>query len=197
MLESYDNFLGHKVLAVFRCGSSIYGLNQENSDNDLTVILDGYNSRDVIKEDGIDYFVFGKETYKDLLALNIPGASYSKIWIDNVTLIKDNLLYLDSEYKQEFEKVINVNWNLIFKKWLELNICYFKARLYPDCLNKSLYHIYRLHSIVELYEKEGKFLSHFNKEDFDLALDFKSNESNRKSHYLRMKKILDELEDKL
>ena len=51
MLRSLDNLIPYKILAVYQCGSTAYGLNNETSDEDYTVIVDNYCGADIIKDD--------------------------------------------------------------------------------------------------------------------------------------------------
>ena len=50
MQELLDKlFSPNKVLLCYRCGSSIFGLSEDESDKDFTVVIDGYDSCNVVK----------------------------------------------------------------------------------------------------------------------------------------------------
>ena len=60
MQELLDRlFQPNKVLLCYRCGSSIYGLSEEESDKDYIVIIDGFDGCNVVKTDDSDFFVYG------------------------------------------------------------------------------------------------------------------------------------------
>lgn len=194
MLELLDKLLHQKVLAIYRSGSKIYGLETNKSDEDYTVIVDGEFQPNVIKEGGVDYFVFGKERFKQAVRIEEGCVSFFTIWIDNTCLALENLIYLDESYKEEFVSIIGEDWKPKFKKWLRLNLDYLGARLFNSPNEKTLYNIYRLNSIVKNYKNTGKFESVFNEEDKALALDFKANEQLRISHAAKLKEIFSYLE---
>jgi len=197
MLESLNNLLHEKVLAIYTCGSKIYGLESDNSDEDYTVIVDCDFLPNVIKDTCVDYFVFGKKQFKEATEFKKGYLSFFLAWLDNTCLALDNLIYLDDEYKDEFLSIINGDWALKFKTWLEININYFGARLFNSPNEKALYNLYRLNSIVKNYKKTGKFKSIFADEDKILALDFKSNPSIRISHRTKLEEIFSYLESVL
>lgn len=194
MSELLDNY---KILASYNCGSSIYGLEEDQSDKDITLIVEGTNIGDIKKEDGIDYFIFSIDYLKKIIAFDKTAFDCFKIWIDNLTVVKENLVSLDENFKEEFYKIIDVNWDSLFKQWLALNIGYFKARLEDKVFDKSLYHIYRLHSVVERYINSGVFLSTFKEEDLKLAENYKKNPSDRHKHYDSLIKIIEFLEEQI
>ncbi len=187
----------HKVLASYSCGSSIYGLNGRGSDLDVTLIVEGSGVSEIRKIDGVDYFIFSADYFRKVVSYDAGALDAFKVWIDNLTLIGETLTYLDSAFESEFRKMVDVDWDARFRNWLSLNVGYFKSRLEGGCRDKSLYHVYRLRSIVERYERSGVFLSKFAEEDLRLAKDYKENEWGRQKHHGSMKGIIEHLEGKL
>ena len=49
----------NKILAIYKVGSSIFGLSDDESDKDYIVIVDGFDGTNVIKEENCDFFVIG------------------------------------------------------------------------------------------------------------------------------------------
>ena len=168
----------NKILAIYKVGSSIFGLSDDESDKDYIVIVDGYDGTNVIKEDGYDFFVIGESYFKKLCMFDDRVMSYFAIWMDNVLLVKDNLEYIDEDYKEQFNTLIDIDWKICFKKWLGRIIDYFKIRLDDINNSKPLYHLFRIRALVEHYIKTSKFEYFFPEKDRELALKFKKNPRN-------------------
>lgn len=194
MSDALDNILEHKVLAIFRCGSSLYGLDTPESDHDYMAILEGYDSASTYKTEGTDYFVFGKESYKKVLNQESGVLDYFKVWADVATIAKTDIKFLDPDFEKEFDEIIKVDWSKNVWKWLKLNVGYFGFRLKIDCTDKTLYNIYKLDSIMERFLKDGVFISHFSEANLAYAYDFKVNESGRAFHKERLEAIIHKLE---
>lgn len=194
MSELLDKY---KVLASYNCGSSIYGLEEDTSDKDITLIVEGTDIGDIKTIDNVDNFIFSPDYLIKIIAFDNSAFDTFKIWIDNLTLIKENLISLDESFKDEFYKIIDINWDDKYKEWLSLNIGYFKSRLEDGNFDKSLYHIYRLHSVVERYKSSGVFISKFNDKDLKLAENYKKNKSERYKHLDSLTKIIQYLEEQL
>ena len=75
-----------------------------------------------------------------------------------------------------------------FKDWLYRLIAYFGIRLENYQEEKSLYHLYRLESIIKHYKETGKFEHYFSKENYELAKDLKT-KLNIEKHLPRLKEI--------
>lgn len=176
MSELLDNYFGLKPLLIYRCGSSIFGLSQNDSDKDYIVITEGSHLTNVLKTDDTDYFVFSKDGFKNALTFE-NELTYFLAWLDNILLAPENIVYADEEYKKEFLELIKIDWDKLFPKWLERNIEYFSVRLYTGQREKSLYHLYRLHSLVSHYIETGKFEYYFSEEDKKKAKAFRNDES--------------------
>lgn len=168
----------NKILAIYKVGSSIFGLSDDESDKDYIVIVDGYDGTNVIKEDGYDFFVIGAPYFEKLCRFDDRVMSYFAIWMDNVLLVKDNLEYLDEEYRETFIALINIDWKTCFKKWLGRVVDYFRIRLDDVNNSKPLYHLFRIKALVEHYTKTSKFEYVFPEKDRELALKFKKNPRN-------------------
>lgn len=197
MSESFDSLFGQKVLAIYRCGSRIYGLEGSDSDEDYIAVLEGDFLPNVIKTDTADYFTYGKNQFQEAVQFKPGYLSYFTIWLDNTTVAEKNLVYIDPDFKDEFLKICKVEWEKHYPEWLSANIDYFALRLSFDPCEKSLYSLYRLHSIVKRYKETGIFESVFNDDDRILAADFKNNPEKRKDHEDRLKAIFSYLQDQL
>ena len=173
MFTLLTKLIPNKILAVYRTGSYLYGLSTDESDKDYIVIIDGFDGGNVIKEEGYDFFVFGRNYFEKLCNFDDKMMSYFAIWTDNTLLAKDNLEYIDNDYKDEFERLIKIDWNKHFYTWLKRVVDYFRLRLDGD--QKSLYHLFRIKCQVDNFLKNGKFEYCFDEESKLRALEFKMN----------------------
>lgn len=188
---------GIKPLLIYKCGSTIYGLETENSDSDFTVVAENYEGQISINEDGIDLFVFGLEHFKKFLSLDNEILIIFKVWLDNVVSLKENIVYIDRKFEEELNKLIDLNWRALFKKWLQVNLDYYEMHLEFGKTNKILWGLYRLNSITKNYLSTGVFDIKLNADDKAYALDYKLNEFSRISHHERLKEIFSYLKSVL
>jgi len=187
------SIFGKKILAIYRCGSAIYAVEGAESDQDFTVILEDYNEIITYKEDGNDYFLYGVESYKRALNFDDYILEYFLLWVDNTLLAKDNLLYIDSDFVDEFNKLIKVDWDKHLLKWLAINVDYYDF-CFKNLLNeKSLYNLYRIRSLMKHYEATGKFEYYLSEEDKNLIIDYKNRQANLAQHQANFKQILEYL----
>ena len=164
----------NRILAIYKVGSSIFGLSNDESDNDYIVIIDGFDGTNVIKEDNYDFFVLGDSYFEKLCNVDDRTMSYFAIWMDNVLLANENLEFISEDYKERFNKLINIDWSKCFKKWLGRIIDYFRIRLDDVNNSKPLYHLFRIKALVEHYVATSKFEYYFPTKDKELALAFKN-----------------------
>ena len=95
MQELLDRlFSPNKILLVYRCGSSIFGLSENESDKDFTVIIDGFDSCNVVKTDDCDFFTFGRSYFEKLKNFDKSCLTYFLCWVDNTLLAKENIVYV-------------------------------------------------------------------------------------------------------
>ena len=168
----------NKILAIYKVGSSIFGLSDDESDKDYIVIVDRFDGTNVIKEENCDFFVIGDSYFEKLCKFDDRVMSYFAIWMDNALLASENLEYIDEGYQERFNALININWKTCFKKWLGRIIDYFRIRLDDIDNSKPLYHLFRIRALVEHYIKTSKFEYYFPEKDRELALKFKKNPRN-------------------
>ena len=189
MQELLDRlFSPNKVLLCYKCGSSIYGLSENESDKDYIVIIDGFDGCNVVKTDDSDFFVYGIGYFEKLKNFDRTCLTYFLVWIDNTLLAKDNVVYVDESIKDKLDEFLYVDFKAHFKDWLYRLIAYFGIRLENYQEEKSLYHLYRLESIIKHYKETGKFEHYFSNENYELAKDLKI-KLNIEKHLPRLKEI--------
>ena len=189
MQELLDRlFSPYKVLLCYKCGSSIFGLSDDDSDKDYTVIVEGYDSCNVVKTDACDFFTYGLPYFEKLKKFDKGCLTYFLVWIDNLLIAKENIAYIDDSIKDKLDEFIKVDFKVHFKDWLYRVIAYFGIRLQNYKEEKSLYHLYRVESLIKHYKETGKFEYYFSKENKELAMDLKTN-LNMEKHLPRLKEI--------
>lgn len=189
MQELLDRlFSPYKVLLCYKCGSSIFGLSDDDSDKDYIVILEGYDSCNVVKTDDSDFFTYGLPYFEKLKKFDKGCLTYFLVWIDNTLLAKENIVYIDESIKDKLDEFLNIDFKNHFKDWLYRLIAYFGIRLQNYKEEKSLYHLYRVESLIKHYKETGKFEYYFSKENKELAMDLKTN-LNMEKHLPRLKEI--------
>jgi len=179
------------VLAIYRCGSYLHGVQSETSDRDYTVILKNYKDIRIEKQDGLDFFLFGLEPFKRATHFDPRILDYFLIWMDNTLLAKENLEYIEESFKEEFEQIINIDWDKYMTTWLKLNIQYFSACLAGLINEKSLYNLYRIRSLIRHYQDTGEFEYHLSGGDKEFIIDYKNKHANLEKHRANFKEILE------
>ena len=189
MQELLDKlFTPYKVLLCYKCGSSIYGLSEDESDKDYIVILDGFDNCNVVKTDDSDFFVYGRSYFEKLKKFDRSCLTYFLVWIDNTLQAKKNIVHVDESIKDNLDEFLYIDFKKHFKDWLYRVIAYFGIRLENYKEEKSLYHLYRVESLIRHYKETGKFEYFFSDENFELAKDLKT-KMNIEEHLPRLKEI--------
>lgn len=194
MSESLDKIYGKRVLALYRCGSHLFGTEGPESDKDYTAILEDYESCNIYKVKDADYFIYGVEQFKEALTFQSSHPGFLVMWLDNILLAQENLLYLAPDFEEEFKKIISVNWKTTFPFWLKKNLDYFKTWFEIGQHTKLLYHLYRLRSLVLHYEETGRFEAFLSEEDKENIIDYKIRNLNVEKHFTNFKEIIAYLE---
>ena len=195
MQELLDRLLSpYKVLLCYKCGSSIFGLSDDDSDKDYTVILEGYDSCNVAKTDDSDFFTYGLPYFEKLKKFDKGCLTYFLVWIDNLLIAKENIVYIDDSIRDKLDEFIKVDFKAHFKDWLYRVIAYFGIRLQNYKEEKSLYHLYRIYDLVKHYLDTGEFTYYFSEESKAKAKDLKTN-LNIEKHLPRLQEIFSYLLD--
>lgn len=189
MQELLDRlFSPNKILLCYKCGSSIFGLSENESDKDYTIIIDGFDSCNVVKTDDSDFFTFGRSYFEKLKEFDKGCLTYFLCWLDNTLLAKENIVYVDDSIKDKLDEFLFIDFKKHFKDWLYRVIAYFGIRLQNYKEEKSLYHLYRIYDLVKHYLDTGEFSYYFSEESKELAKDLKTT-LNSEKHLPRLKEI--------
>ena len=145
------------VMFIYYCGSLAFGLNDENSDDDVTVVLDGFKGNVHLSLGELDIFAYGRDIYLKKQNLDPTVPLYDRAYIDEVLSTKDNLIYLDENYREEYEAYKNVDLTTKIGLFLSSFVEHYKMRIeYPET-QKSHYHVLRVRGILDHVDQTGKY----------------------------------------
>lgn len=154
MLKNYE------IMFIYFGGSIAYGTYEEGrSDYDVNIVVDGLKGYFHTNCNDVDFFVYGRQEAMDKQNLANYLSPYFKTYIDEVLALDDTLIYLNPKYKKEFEAYKDIRLETKLIPYLEVFIEY-HANIINDKKHlavKRLYHVIRLHEILENYQKTRKF----------------------------------------
>jgi len=152
------NFPLSTILLIYRMGSKAYGVDNENSDEDIGVVLDGYSGMDHIVdyETKNEYFIFSKNLWIKKMEFDASLANLFLIFPDEV--IGNTPLYIKEEFITTYESYQTRNFATIFKTYLGKVIDYFETYLNEDRQTKTMWHLYRIEEQVLRFVSTGEWL---------------------------------------
>lgn len=151
------NFPLNTILLVYRIGSKAYGVDSENSDEDICVVLEGYSGMDHIVdyETRNEYFVFSKDLWIKKMEFDASMANLFLIFPDEV--IGNNPLYIKEEFVTTYETFQTRDFASIFKTYLGKVIEYFETYLNENRQTKTMWHLYRIEEQVLRFISTGEW----------------------------------------
>ena len=152
------NFPLSTILLIYRIGSKAYGVDTENSDEDIGVVLDGYSGMDHIVDYELqkEYFIFSKNLWIKKMEFDTNLANLFLIFPDEV--IGNNPLYIKEEFIATYESYQTRDFASIFKTYLGKVIDYFETYLNEDRQTKTMWHLYRIEEQVLRFVSTGEWL---------------------------------------
>ncbi len=193
-----ETLKGMKVMFIYMGGSIAYGTFVGNkSDYDINVFVDGLGGAFKIDIYGMDAFCYGKNSMLERFNPTNRFSLYKKCFIDDYLSLPDTLLYLNPNYKKEYETYKNYKINEVLKGFLTNFYEYFAF-----CFNgnfqpgKKFYHVIRMRGQIENYKKTGVFSLDLPKSYFDEEIDYKINfedKTRNKEFNEKLEKYLDEI----
>lgn len=151
------NFPLSTILLIYRMGSKAYGVDNENSDEDIGVVLDGYSGMDHIVdyETKNEYFIFSKDLWIKKMEFERSLANLFLIFPDEV--IGNTPLYIKEEFITTYESYQTRDFASIFKTYLGKVIDYFETYLNEDRQTKTMWHLYRIEEQVLRFISTGEW----------------------------------------
>ncbi|MCH4201355.1 MAG: hypothetical protein LKF54_00030 [Bacilli bacterium] len=151
------NFPLSTILLIYRMGSKAYGVDNENSDEDIGVVLDGYSGMDHIVdyETKNEYFIFSKDLWIKKMEFDASLANLFLIFPDEV--IGNSPLYIKEEFITTYESYQTRDFASIFKTYLGKVIDYFETYLNEDRQTKTMWHLYRIEEQMLRFVSTGEW----------------------------------------
>ena len=179
MNEIYDMikevFPNTKILLIYYGGSKAYGLDDENSDIDLTVVLDGFKGILHLFLGKYDLFVFSKEDFIKRQQFDDSIIAYHRQAADNIMGIDSNEYYLSSEFSNELNELItSVDWQFIYH-FIDAVLIYAMSKFEINPTSKTHYHLFRLRGMLDNYDETGQFNLKVAEPWYSLMLEYKTN----------------------
>ena len=170
-----ETFPNNKVLLIYYCGSVAYGLEDELSDIDVTVVLEDFRGHVHLCLGSLDIFAYGQAIYQKREALDSSIPLYYRASIDDLLSKQDNLIYLNESYRCEYDRYKNVDLTrklgLFLSSFIELN----EMRLSLPDPQKSHYHILRIRGILDHLDRFGKYDLEVNEPWNSMMKEYKKN----------------------
>lgn len=166
------------IMFMYYSGSINYGLNDEMSDYDVTIVVDGFIGSVQINYPNLDLLIFGSDCYLDRFDSNKEVPLYQLVKMDDILSIDKNIIYLNPIYNNQFNEYKAMQFNL--KTYLNSFIGFQDVRrLNYDVPDKSMYHILRVRGVLEHYDKTGIYEMIIEEPWYSVMLDFKKNFNNK------------------
>lgn len=183
------SFPANKVLLAYQIGSKAYGVNNESSDSDIAVVLDGYNGMNHFVDfyTKNEYFIYSKENWIKKMELDSSLASLFLIFPDEI--IGNNPLYIDEEFQDIYTSYQNRNFEDIFKPYLEKVIAHYETYLKDDRQTKIMWHLFRIEEQVLRFVSTGEWSLNLTPETIEKIQVYKAN------YYLQNEQTLIELKN--
>ena len=170
----------HKILLAYYCGSQAYSINNDQSDIDVTVVLEDFNGIMQFNTGQLDLFIFSKEDFLDRYKFDKHIIAYHKFSADTLLSLDRTLIHIDAEFKETVDKLLDINHTDFLKGLLIAGLEYGKSRYEVAKSCKSHYHFLRYRAMIEHFEKTGKCELVFPEPWRTYMLDFKNNWDNVK-----------------
>lgn len=158
ILEVVQNIFSQAtVMFIYYCGSVAFGLENEDSDDDVTVVLDGFRGNVHLSLGTLDVFAYGRDVYLKKQNLDPSVPLYDRAYIDEVLSPKDTLIYLDERYRKEYEQYKNIDLTSKLGLFLASFVEHYETRLDLPEPQKSHYHVLRVRGILDHVNQIGKY----------------------------------------
>lgn len=167
----------NSIMFMYYSGSINYGLDDELSDYDVTIVVDGFIGSVQINYPNLDLLILGSDCYLDRFDSNKEVPLYQFVKMDDMLLIDKNLIYLNPMYKKQYDEYKALDFNL--KTYLNSFIGFQDVRrLDYDMPDKSMYHILRVRGMIDHYDKTGIYEMVIEEPWYSDMLSFKKNYNN-------------------
>lgn len=151
-------FIHHELMFLYYSGSDAYGTGSESSDTDVTAVFKTIKGIIHASAGDIDIFAYGYDDFLARQSISDEVPLYNLIHADDIINIDKTIIYVNEQYKKEFDSIIKLDFYKVLPLYLEAFIKY-----YDDLLNvqnvvvKREYHILRIKAIIDEVIKTKKY----------------------------------------
>jgi hypothetical protein len=190
-------FPNTEILLIYYGGSIAYGLDDNTSDKDVTVVLDGFRGNLHITIGEYDLFVFAKDRFIQRQTFDESIIAYHRAAADNVISIDRTLIYINPTFQETLDELLVYHDKEFMLNHIAAELEYGRMRFDVNTNFKSHYHVFRIRGMVDHYEKTGKYELVVEEPWFTKMMDFKNNWDNEiaQNYVEEIKDQLDYLEN--
>ena len=190
-------FPNTEILLIYYGGSIAYGLDNNSSDKDVTVVLDGFRGNLHITLGEYDLFVFAKDRFIQRQQFDESIIAYHRAAADNVMSIERTLVFINPSFQETLDQLLIYEDKEFMLNHIAAELEYGRMRFDVNTNFKSHYHVFRIRGMVDHYEKTGKYELVVEEPWFTKMMDFKNNWDNEiaQNYVEEIKDQLDYLEN--
>ncbi len=190
-------FVHNELMFAYFCGSRAYGTSSKDSDLDVVAVFSDLGGITHATLSGMDIFAYGIDSFIQRQSISDELPLYNLIHADDFIKAGDNLIYLNPEFKLEYEKLVKIEFEKVLPEFLDAFINYY------DLINnkqeakvKRAYHIYRVHYSVTNYKKTNKYEVDLPENVVKKIHNYKTNwETIEQSVVLEFRELLEEIKE--
>ena len=168
-------FPGTTILLVYYSGSIAYGLNNEFSDKDITVVLDNFKGNMQLDLGEYDFFVFSKERFIQRQQFDESIIAYHKAAADDVMNLDETAIYINPDFQETLEHLLSYDHKTFMLNHIHSEVEYGRMRYNIKKTLKSHYHVFRIRGMVDHFDKTGEYELVVEEPWNSKMLDFKMN----------------------
>lgn len=185
-------FPNTEILLIYYGGSKAYGLDNQSSDIDVTVVLEGFKGILHLFIGKYDLFVFSKEDFIKRQQFDDSIIAYHRQAADNVLGIRLNEYYLNPLFSNELNTLLSSIDKTFICHFIDAVLIYARSKFEINQTSKTHYHLFRLRGMLDHYDQTGVFDLTVDEPWYTLMIDYKSN---YKSEHA--KKYIEEIQNQL
>lgn len=171
-------FPNTQILLIYYGGSIAYGLDDELSDKDVMVVLDGFKGNIHLSVGEYDLFVFSRESFVKRQTFDESVIAYQRAAADNLMSLKKTLIYINPTFQESLDDLLIFDDKEFMLNHIAAELEYGRMRFDINKNFKSHYHVFRIRGMVDHYEKTGKYELVVEEPWFTKMMDFKNNWDN-------------------
>lgn len=159
-MKKLQKIIKAKIIAMYYGGSRGYGLANEQSDNEIMVIIEKGMDFSVYHFEDKEYFILSKEYFDRINEIDDETNDFVAVHADVILGCRneENIIYVDDNYKDEFLALVTTPWGKAkLKKFLLRFVAFFVLHTGLPVNVKKSYHILRVKAMLDHYILTGVF----------------------------------------